>query len=102
MSDLRITPASAATRAITPVRLPELSPASGQEGFGAALGRAIGDVNALQHQAREAAMSIATGQAADSAQNVALIEKASISFQFALQIRNKLLEAYQEIMRMPV
>jgi flagellar hook-basal body complex protein FliE len=30
------------------------------------------------------------------------IEKANISFQFALQIRNKLLEAYQEIMRMPV
>ena len=30
------------------------------------------------------------------------IEKANVSFQFALQIRNKLLEAYQEIMRMSV
>jgi flagellar hook-basal body complex protein FliE len=30
------------------------------------------------------------------------MEKASIAFQFALQIRNKLLEAYQDIMRMPV
>jgi flagellar hook-basal body complex protein FliE len=102
MSDLRITPASAATRAIAPVRLPELGASSGQDGFGAALGRAIGGVNALQQEAQKVAVAVATGQAADSAQAIAQIEKASVSFQFAMQIRNKLLEAYQEIMRMPV
>jgi flagellar hook-basal body complex protein FliE len=102
MADLRVTPANATNRTIAPLRFPDLAPSSEKEGFGAALGRAIGDVNTLQQRAQDVAASVSTGQAADSAQSVALIEKANISFQFALQIRNKLLEAYQEIMRMPV
>ena len=38
----------------------------------------------------------------DAVEAVVTMEKASIAFQFALQIRNKLLEAYQDVMRMPV
>jgi len=100
MADLRLTPASAATRAITPIRLPEFKPSG--ETFGAALGRAINDVGAQQQQAQDAASAIAAGQGANTAQAVTTIEKANISFQFALAIRNKLLDAYQEIMRMTV
>jgi flagellar hook-basal body complex protein FliE len=100
MADLRIIPADGATRAVTPLRFPELRPAG--ESFGAALGRAIADVDSLQIKAQEVAGALAAGQAEDTAQSVATIEKANISFQFALQIRNKLLEAYQEVMRMPV
>jgi flagellar hook-basal body complex protein FliE len=100
MADLRITPASATTRAITPIRFPELQPSG--ETFGAALGRAINGVGALQQQAQDAAAAVASGQNANSAQAVTTIEKANISFQYALAIRNKLLDAYQEIMRMTV
>ena len=100
MADLRIIPAEGATRTVTPLRFPELRPSA--ESFGAALGRAVAEVDSLQSQAQEVAGALVAGQADDTAQAVAMIEKANISFQFALQIRNKLLEAYQEVMRMPV
>jgi flagellar hook-basal body complex protein FliE len=71
-------------------------------GFGEALGRALGDVNRLQLDAARAATEVASGQSQDMAQALVTMQKADITFQFALQIRNKLLEAYQEVMRMPV
>jgi flagellar hook-basal body complex protein FliE len=76
--------------------------ARGDEGFGETLTRALNGVNDLQLQARDAAVAIASGAQVDSAQALVTIEKANVSFQFALQIRNKLLEAYQEIMRMSI
>jgi len=72
------------------------------DGFGEALTRAVAAVNDQQLDARDAAVSMASGTAADSAQALVTIEKANVSFQFAMQIRNKLLEAYQEVMRMSV
>jgi flagellar hook-basal body complex protein FliE len=100
MADLRILPADIAPRALQPLRLPALSPEG--ETFGAALTSAIGHVNAAQNEAEAVATAMAAGQAEDTAASIAAIEKASITFQLALQIRNKLLEAYQDIMRMPV
>ncbi len=100
MADIRIIPSTAAPSALSPARFPELRPKS--EGFGAVLGRAVAEVNDLQLKAQEAAIAVAAGQNEDTTQTLVTIEKANISFQFAMQIRNKLLEAYQEIMRMPV
>jgi flagellar hook-basal body complex protein FliE len=100
MADLRITPAGRDLATVAPVRFPELRPAA-QE-FGAALGHAVSEANSLQLKAQEAAVQIAAGRAGDLVETLATIEKANISFQFALQIRNKLLEAYQDIMRMPI
>ena len=103
MADLRIAPTS--TGPITP----PIAPASiggardaGGEGFGDTLSRAVSAVNEMQLDARDAAVAVAAGTGVDSAQALVTIEKANVSFQFALQIRNKLLEAYQEIMRMQV
>jgi flagellar hook-basal body complex protein FliE len=62
----------------------------------------VSAVNDMQLQARDAAVAMASGSGGDSAQALVTIEKANVSFQFALQIRNKLLEAYQEVMRMSV
>ena len=100
MTDLRITPAGRGLATVAPVRFSELRPAA--EGFGATLGRALSDANSLQLKAQEATVQLAAGRAGDTAETLATIEKANISFQFALQIRNKLLEAYQDIMRMPI
>ena len=72
------------------------------DGFGTTLGRAIKGVNDLQVQAQDATAALAAGQPVDMAQTLVTVEKANISLQFALQIRNKLLEAYQDVMRIPV
>jgi flagellar hook-basal body complex protein FliE len=85
---------------------PSLSPSTlgprGGDAFSETLTRAVSAVNDLQLDARDAAVAVASGSGVDSAQALVAIEKANVSFQFALQIRNKLLEAYQEIMRMSV
>lgn len=99
MADLRI--ASPAVPAALPAPA-SVARARGGEGFGETLTRAVAAVNDLQLQARDAAVAIASGSQVDSAQALVTVEKANVSFQFALQIRNKLLEAYQEIMRMAV
>ena len=100
MADLRIAPIASPT-----APAPVLGPSAvrgGGEGFTETLKNAVAAVNDMQLDARDAAVAVASGTAVDSAQAIVAIEKASVSFQFALQIRNKLLEAYQEIMRMPV
>lgn len=71
-------------------------------GFGDTLTRALKEVDDLQVKAQTAASAVASGRDVDMTQTLVTIEKASISLQFALQIRNKLLEAYQEVMRMQV
>ncbi len=98
MADIRIAPVAVPA-------VPTTAPAAGArggEGFGTALTRAIADVNQLQLDAHDAAAAVASGKSVDSAQALVTMEKANVSFQFALQIRNKLLESYQEIMRMQV
>ena len=99
MADIRIAPITAP---IAPTVAPASLPTRGGDGFGEALSRAVASVNDLQLDARDATISMASGTGGDSAQALVTIEKANVSFQFALQIRNKLLEAYQEVMRMSV
>ncbi len=63
---------------------------------------ALREVNRLQGEASRQNQLLATGEAKDLHSVVIAAEKASIAFQLTLQIRNKALEAYQEIMRMQV
>jgi flagellar hook-basal body complex protein FliE len=99
MTDIRIAPVALPTA----VRPPAVTTAvRGAEGFGETLTRAVAAVNDMQREASDATIALASGKPVDSAQALVAIEKANVSFQFAVQIRNKLLEAYQEIMRMTV
>ncbi|MDX9746039.1 MAG: flagellar hook-basal body complex protein FliE [Syntrophales bacterium] len=77
-----------------------VAPATGG-GFKSVLKTAIQDVNHLHLQADDA---VAKLQANKGSMHEALIamEKASLSFQTMVQIRNKIVEAYQEVMRMQV
>ncbi|MCL5045697.1 MAG: flagellar hook-basal body complex protein FliE [Actinobacteria bacterium] len=70
--------------------------------FTETLKQALGEVNRLQVEADQASMALVTGQTKDLHQVVIATEKASLALQLTLQIRNKVLEAYQEIMRMQV
>ena len=99
MSDLRVT-ASTEPRPVVEPKMPKTAPAA--ETFSETLGRMVQSVNDMQTQADNAAMALASGQPIDMSQAVMTIEQANISFQLALQIRNKLVEAYQDVMRLPV
>ncbi|RKY02556.1 flagellar hook-basal body complex protein FliE [Candidatus Poribacteria bacterium] len=64
------------------------------------LKESIQKVNELQMEADRAIAELATGKNMDIARTMIAVEKASIAFQLMTQIRNKIVEAYQEIMRM--
>lgn len=70
--------------------------------FGETLKESIAQVNDLQKTAEEAAQNLALGKEKDIAHTLIAIEKANVSFQLMMQVRNKILEAYQEVMRMAV
>jgi flagellar hook-basal body complex protein FliE len=83
--------------------IPPRMPGEGETaGFADALGKALASVNGLQQQGEEAAVALASGKSVDTVAALVAIEKANVSFQFAMQVRNKLLDAYGEIMRMSV
>lgn len=72
------------------------------EGFAATLKSALDDVNKLQLQADEAAKQLAMGQAEDIHQVMIAVEQAKLAMQLTVQIRNKVVEAYQEVSRMQI
>ncbi len=63
---------------------------------------AIEQVDKLQKETDSSSVSLATGDIQNLHQVMIDSEKAEIALQFTLQIRNKIIEAYQEIMRMQV
>jgi len=75
---------------------------TGQADFGKALTSALSEVNGLQTKAAAAADSYERGATTDIAGVMLAREQASVGFQATLQVRNKLLAAYKDIMSMPV
>ncbi|WP_340267378.1 flagellar hook-basal body complex protein FliE [Sphingobium mellinum] len=71
-------------------------------GFTEALNSALQQVNGLQAQAGEAASAFERGESTDIAAVMLAKQQASVSFEATLQVRNKLLSAYKDIMSMPV
>ncbi len=69
-------------------------------GFGDMLKQAISQVNQRLKEADELANRLAMGEHVDIAQVMSAMAKADISFRLLLQVRNKALNAYEEIMRM--
>ncbi len=63
------------------------------------LGNSIKQVNNLNLQANRAIEELATGKNANIHETMIAIEKASISFQMMMQVRNKIIDAYQEIIK---
>ena len=62
----------------------------------------MGNLEASQSDAAQQAQQLATGKATDVSSVVMSVEKASLELQLAAQIRNKLVEDYQDIFRMQV
>ncbi len=71
--------------------------------FAALLKKSISSVNETQKQAGNLAEAFEKGDPqVDLAQVMVALQKASISFQTMTQVRNKLVEAYQDIKNMPI
>jgi len=71
-------------------------------GFGDVLQDALQQVSDLQAQAGDDVQKVLTGEITDVHSAMIAVQKADISFQMMMQVRNKIVSAYQEIMRMQV
>lgn len=78
------------------------SSASSAEGAGKFFSELVSKVNDMQVQSDKAIQGLASGENKNLHEVMIAVEKSSISFQFMTQVRNKALEAYQEVMRMQV
>jgi flagellar hook-basal body complex protein FliE len=73
----------------------------GASGFGESLGRLVGAVEATNTRANGAIADMIEGRGEVHDAMIAL-QRADLTLQLTVQVRNKLVQAYQEIMRMPV
>lgn len=96
MSDMRITGPGAGQGVPKPAQLDKVS--SG--GFDEAMQEAMGKISQIQKDAENAVQELVSG--GDITQAIISMEKADLSFQLMVEVRNKLLNAYEEIMRMQV
>jgi flagellar hook-basal body complex protein FliE len=83
-----------------PAELPQTA-ASGPS-FDEILKTAFQNVGSLQKEANRAIQRLSVDGSVNVHQTMIAMEKANLSFRLMLQIRNKLVDAYQEVMRMQV
>lgn len=76
--------------------------AGGGERFGSALASSLARLEETQVSADAQSRALATGQATDIASVVTEVERAVMSMQLAVQVRNRAVDAYHEIFRMQV
>ncbi len=70
------------------------------KGFDKVMQEAITTISQIQEEADKAVKDLASG--GEVTQAIVAMEKADMSFQLMVEVRNKLLSAYDEIMRMQV
>jgi flagellar hook-basal body complex protein FliE len=68
--------------------------------FGDALRDAISSVDRLQHDSEAAQTSFARGEDVDLHDVLIKVEEAEVAFKTMMEVRNKLVDAYREIMRL--
>ncbi|VAX24049.1 Flagellar hook-basal body complex protein FliE [hydrothermal vent metagenome] len=74
----------------------------GEGDFGAVLGDALKEVNQMQLDADKAIEDLVTGKSKNLHETMITLSKAEIAFKLTMQVRNKVMEAYQEVMRTAV
>lgn len=72
---------------------------STETSFSSYLRDALNQVGSLENQARTAAKDLAVGDGSQIHQVMIAFEKASLALSLTIEIRNRMVEAYQEIMR---
>jgi flagellar hook-basal body complex protein FliE len=66
------------------------------------LAEAVGEVQRLQTEADTTIRQLVAGEISDVTETMVAVEKADVAFQTMMLVRNKMVQAYEEIMRMQV
>ncbi len=74
--------------------------AGGAGAFGKAVQRFVEDTNSQQLQADQSVERLATGQSDSVHETMLALTKADLSLRVFMEVRNKVIEAYQDVMRM--
>src|SRR5881227_482820 len=78
------------------------SGSKGAGAFGAILQDAMGKVGELQNDASKSVESFLSGEGDDLHKTIMTTQRADLAMELFLQVRNKVVSAYQEVMRMQV
>ena len=97
---------------VSPTKIPLLMPeqqgitdtnsSSGKADFGSYLAKAVNDLNQSQVAADNISDKFLAGQVDNLHEVTIAMEKAKLTMQLAVQVRTKMVEAYQEISRMQI
>jgi flagellar hook-basal body complex protein FliE len=86
--------------AAQPTQISSAQPAG--DSFASLLGKMVSETSAEQNGALQSVRAVQGGQNVPLHQAVISIEEANVSFQLMVEVRNRLLDAYQEVMRMQI
>lgn len=102
----RLQPATRTDSPEGPVKLPGISTPGTSEthpgGFGQVFDQLISSVDAKQNEAQSITRDVLLGKNDQLHQSMIAMQEASTAFQLMVEVRNKVVESYQELMRMPV
>ena len=84
----------------TPAGQAETGAADGS--FAELLSNAVAETSKLQEQSNEEVQKLIAGEVQDVHTALIAVQKADLSFQMMMQVKNKLVAAYEEVMRMQV
>jgi len=92
---------------IAPIAVPEMGSTSEATGSGGisfkdVLGNAIQGVESARSSADQMVSKFLSGEGEDLHSTILASQRAELEFQMFLQVRNKVVSAYQEVMRMPM
>jgi flagellar hook-basal body complex protein FliE len=93
ISSLRILPAEIESGILAP-------PGSSAPGFHEVLDSAVNEIQQLQGEAENKVAGVLEGNGSDVHGAMIAVERADLSFQLMMQVRNKIVSAYEEISRM--
>jgi len=85
-----------------PIQRPSSTPASSnqEDGFSDILKKAINQVEGIHTTAQQQASALLQGDRSDVHNVMIAVEKADIAFQLMMQVRNKIVNAYQEVSKL--
>lgn len=75
---------------------------SSDDGFGSMIKDAVDSIDSTQKNAEQEISKAVTGESPDLHKTIIALQSADLKFQLGLQVRNKLIGAFDEIMRMQV
>ena len=74
----------------------------GQPSFKETLSSFVNDVNSMQLKADESIQTMAAGEITDVHQVMTTVQEANVAFNLMMEIRNKVIDAYKEVIRMRI